>query len=99
MAFTAENLEQRRPYLTTRFYDELKTRSVNGDPFTQTADDPPKAFRVGECRVVEPGKRTSFEVLLFWKTDTRSEQRPIRVEIEKTDGRWLVDSVANSNGR
>ena len=91
-----DGLEQQRSYLTPRFFGELRARPEQPiDPFTLTADDPPKAFRAGECRVTEPGKRVSFELLLFWKTDTRSEQREIRVEAENDNGKWLIDKVTN----
>ena len=98
MTFSPEHLEARKAYLTPQFYDQLKDAQTIGDPFTQT-EDLPKAFRVSECRVVEPGKHTSLKVLLFWKTDTRSEQRPIQVESVNINGKWLVDSVANSDER
>ena len=64
----------------------------NVDPYVLTSDFP-KAFRVGECKVVQPDRRTQFEVLLFWKDDVRSEQRSIKVDTENVDGKWLIRSV------
>ena len=90
--FSSENLEKRRPFLSREFYEHLKSEPQQGDPFTRTSDLP-KAFRVGECKVVEPGRQTSFELLLFWKDDVRSEQRAIKVETENADGRWLIRSI------
>ena len=75
------------PYISPSF-----DRSAGTDPFVLT-NDFPKAFRVGECKTLEPDKRTQFEVLLFWKDDVRSEQQPIRVVTEKTNGRWLIRSI------
>jgi hypothetical protein len=92
MTFSNENLEKRNEYLTPRFFQELRDHPPPVDPFTRT-EDTPKAFRVGDCRVAEPGSRVRFDVLLFWKTDVRTEQRPIGVESAKVDGRWLVDRV------
>ena len=92
--FTPESLDRRREYLTPRFYDELRAAPPAADPFTLTADTP-KAFRAGECRVIEPAKRVSFELLLFWRTDTRSEERSINVEAENREDRWLIDRVTN----
>ena len=90
-----KGLEETRDYLTSRYFAELNARpDQTTDPFTRT-DDPPKAFRAGECRVVDPGRRVSFEVLLFWKTDTRTEQRAITVEAENQQGKWLIDKVTN----
>ena len=90
MTNSAENLEKRRQFLTPGFYEQLKGAEKPGDPFTLT-DDPPKAFRVGECEVSETGVR--FDVLLFWKTDTRSEQRSIKVLAENVSDKWLIGSV------
>lgn len=91
-AFAGGDLEIRKAYLTPRFFESIRSRPPTVDPFTLTSDTP-KAFRAGECRVVEPGRRVSFELLLFWKTDTRTEQQPIRVETENRDGNWLIDSI------
>jgi hypothetical protein len=49
--------------------------------------------------VVEEGKRTNLEVLLFWKDDVRTEQTSIRVEAENSDGRWRIDRVSRMDGR
>jgi hypothetical protein len=93
-SFNADDLERRRVYLTERFFENLKTAPPAVDPFTRT-DDVPKAFRAGECRVIDPGRRVVFELVLFWKTDTRTDQRAISVEAEKIGDKWLVDSVSN----
>jgi hypothetical protein len=93
MKFSIENLELRKRFLTAGFFDELRGREQQAlDPFTLT-NDVPKAFRVGECRVTESGKRTEFEVLLFWKDDQRSEQRTIHAEAVNDNGSWLLDGV------
>ncbi len=97
LGFSEEDLNARRNYLTPEFLVSVRDppRDVppGVDPFTRT-DDPPKAFRVGSCHLVEPGKRTRLEVLLFWKDDVRSEQRSIVVETEQRDGKWLIDRVS-----
>ena len=93
MKFSIENLEQRKRFLTAGFLDGLRAGERQTlDPFTLT-NDVPKAFRIGECRVVEGGKRTEFEVLLFWKDDKRSEQRTIHAEAVNDNGSWLLDGV------
>lgn len=92
MQFTKENLELRKRFLTHEFFDKLNGGAQSIDPFTNTADLP-KAFRVGECNVIEPGKRTDFQVLLFWKTNERSEQRSVHAEAVKIDDKWLIDNV------
>ena len=92
MALSAEGLEKKKAYLTSRLYDSLKGAASTVDPFTRTSDLP-KAFRAGECRVIESGTRTAFNILLFWKTDTRSEQRSINVTTAKVDGTWRIDAI------
>ncbi|CAN5866117.1 hypothetical protein BH20ACI4_BH20ACI4_16540 [soil metagenome] len=88
------NLKKSEVFLTARLFQELKNQNEPAkDYFTQT-DDYPKAFRVGGCDAVEQNK-TVFEILLFWKDDTRNEQREIKVESVKENGKWLIDKVEN----
>ncbi|MEO6335154.1 MAG: hypothetical protein ABIO91_09235 [Pyrinomonadaceae bacterium] len=82
--------------MAPHFFESLRKSTPSSDPFTRTADLP-KAFRVGECRLIEPGRRVSFNVLLFWKTDTRTEQRAIAVETQNVDGKWLIDSIDDAS--
>ena len=96
MTFSNENLEIRRTYLTQRFLVDLRDHPPSVDPFTRT-DDQPKAFRVGECRVKDAGRRVAFNVLLFWKTDTRTEQQPISVEAVHSGDKWLIDVVGDAS--
>ncbi len=97
MKFTRENLKAREKFLTGELAGNLSKMNAGAvDYFTQTPnDDYPKAFRVGECRVIEPEKRVALGVVLFWKTDTRSEQREIGVEAVRENDRWLVDKIGN----
>lgn len=90
LTYTADDLEKRSQFLTPDLYQRLTSEDKQVDPFTLT-DDPPKAFRVGACEVTDSGVR--FDVLLFWKTDTRTEQRPIHVVASNTEGRWLIASI------
>lgn len=92
MAFSNENLMLRKRFLSPEFVARLSETPQTFDPFTQTSDTP-KAFRVGECKVVEAGKRTNFEILLFWKDDKRSEQQSIHADAVKVNDAWLVDNV------
>ncbi|HKP68108.1 MAG TPA: hypothetical protein VJV05_02415 [Pyrinomonadaceae bacterium] len=93
LGFTDKDLEARREYLTPNFFESLRQAPQVTDPFTHM-ENPPKAFRIGECKVLQPGSRTSFEVLLFWKDDAVSEQRAIHVETQKEGSTWLVDRVS-----
>lgn len=87
-----ENLQPRGKFLTDQLNQQLLSQ-IGGatDYFTQT-DDYPKTFRVGSCEVVD-SEKTIFGVLLFWKTDTRSEQREIKVETVKRQDKWLINRV------
>jgi hypothetical protein len=100
MRFTPENLGQRKRFLTAEFTNELLILPVSPsgrDPFTITDDDLPRAFRVGGCRVTETNKRVDFGVLLFWRTDTRTEERQINVEAVKQNDKWLIDKISENN--
>ena len=92
MKFSKENLKLREKFLTAELSKQIALSQENTDPFTTGTNDIPKAFRVGECKVISP-ERTEFQVLLFWRDDTRSEQREIKVEAVKTEEKWLVDKV------
>lgn len=94
MRFSPENLQKRAKYFTPEYFKSLQNLPTGGDVFTTNNDDFPKAFRVGSCKVVDPSK-TDFEVLLFWKTDTRSEQREIHVEVVKQGDQWLINKILN----
>jgi hypothetical protein len=92
-----ENLKLREEYLTAELKQELeKQTETKKDYFTQT-DDYPKAFRIGECAVVEADKKVNLQVVLFWRDDKRSEQREVNVEAVKENETWLVNKVESRN--
>jgi hypothetical protein len=97
MTLSPENLEKRRLYLTPGFYESIENVAPPLDPFTRTSD-PPKAFRAGECRVIQPDRRVAFDILLFWKTDTRSEQRSIPLEAVRSGDTWVIDAIGDASG-
>lgn len=87
-----EYLKLREKFLTADLRDTIsKNISDRRDYFTAT-DDYPKAFRVGECEVAASDK-TIFGVLLFWKSDTRTEQREVKVEVVKQNDKWLINKI------
>ncbi len=92
MKFSPDGLAQRERFLTPSLMNEMRAAAIDTDPFTSGNTDLPKTFRVGECRVPEPG-RTRFDLLIFWKDDVRSEQRKLEVDMVKTDRGWLVDRI------
>ena len=90
--FGPEDLAAREEFLTPELAERLRNVPPEIDPFTLTADTP-KAFRLGECRTVEPERKASFDVVLFWKTDDRSEQSVVKAEAVKQNEKWLVNGV------
>lgn len=96
---TEENIRLRGRYLTPLYVesltDTLKQAPRLSDFFTGS-EDFPKAFRVGECKVLEPGKRVQFEVLLFWKDNTRTEQKSIYAGLLKEGDNWLINLVTTT---
>lgn len=95
MKFSPENLQLRERFLTPEYAASLRGKSTETDVFTVNSDDYPKAFRAGDCRLAAPDK-TVFEVLLFWKTETRTEQRRIEVAAVKQNDKWLIDKIEYS---
>ncbi len=94
MKFSQENLKLREKFLTTEFVKSLQNLQTENDVFTTNNMDFPKAFRVGKCEVVSPEK-TNIELVLFWRDDTRTEQKIIKVEVVKQSDKWLVNKILN----
>lgn len=88
--------KDRKDYLTASFGNFVSKQITNKRDFFTLEEDYPKAFRVGSCKTIAPD-RAEFGVLLFWKTDTRSEQREIKVEVVKENEKWLIDKVSKAN--
>jgi len=89
-----ENLQLREKFLTDELEQNLAVQTDDPTDYFTATNDYPKAFRVGGCEVVEPNKIV-FEVVLFWKDDTRSEQREVKVETVKQNDKWLINKVEN----
>ena len=94
MRFSQDNLRQREKFLTPEYIKSLQNVQTENDVFTTNNTDFPKAFRVGKCEVVGPAK-TNIEILLFWKTDTRTEQKAINVEVVREGDKWLINRIFN----
>jgi hypothetical protein len=100
MNLSEGNIKLREKFLTSRLRTELIVESAKlpartTEYFTGTpTTDLPKAFRVGDCKVVEPGAKVQFDILLFWKDDTRTEQRHVSTFVKKENDSWLIDSVS-----
>ncbi len=95
MKFTRVNLRQREKFLSRQLIKNLSAKDESAFDYFTATDDYPKAFRVGGCTVVEAERRAKLGVALFWKTDTRSEQKEIGVEAIEEDGKWVIDKVAD----
>jgi hypothetical protein len=94
MRFSPESLRTLEKFLTPEFAASLPNSPIDADVFTVNSNDYPKAFRIGSCHA-ESSNKTVFEVLLFWKTDERNEQRKIEIETVKRDKKWLINKIAN----
>lgn len=94
MKFTPETLQPREKFLTKELTTLLRRFVTDSEPFTLTTNDAPKAFRVSGCKVIDANK-TDVGVLLFWRDDTRTEQREIHAEVVKENGNWLINNIYN----
>lgn len=93
MKFTEANLKPREKFLSPELTKLLQKFVTESDPFTLT-DDLPKAFRVSGCSVTDANK-ADVGVLLFWRDETRTEQREIHVETVKQNDKWLINNIYN----
>ena len=87
-----ENLRLREKFLTAELKQNLAVQNDSKIDYFTGTDDYPKAFRVGGCEVASNDK-TIFDVVLFWKDDTRTEQREVKVETVKQNEKWLINKV------
>ncbi|MEJ7846926.1 MAG: hypothetical protein WKF92_02430 [Pyrinomonadaceae bacterium] len=94
MKLSPENLKLREKFLTPELIGSFENLQTEDDVFTTNSTDYPKAFRTAGCEVITPEK-TVFEVVLFWRSDERSEQKEIKVETVRQNGKWLVNKVIN----
>lgn len=93
MKFSADSLVHRKKFLSDSLSASLNSVKEGVDPFTTGTSDIPKAFRVGECKELS-NEKTEFQILLFWRDDTRSEQKEIKVEAIIEAGKWVIDTIA-----
>ena len=94
MKFSQENLKLREKFLSAEYLKSLQSIQNDADIFTTNGKDFPKTFRVGGCKVVDTNK-TNVEVIFFWKTDTRTEQKIIHAETVNENGKWLINKIEN----
>jgi len=94
MKLSKENVQKSEQFLTDELKQNLAAQAESSKDYFTATDYYPKAFRVGECSVASENK-VVFQVVLFWKDDTRSEQREIKVETVKRNDKWLIDKVEN----
>ncbi|NOT47513.1 MAG: hypothetical protein HOP17_07155 [Acidobacteria bacterium] len=92
MKASPNGLDARKRFLTPELFKRAGSAVEGTDPFTTGTTDIPKAFRAGECRVIST-ERAEYDVLLFWKDDTRTEQKTIKVQAAKVDDAWLIDKI------
>jgi len=89
-----ENLQKREKFLTNELQQNLAEQTNGAKDYFTATDDYPKAFRIGSCEVVNANK-TVFQIVFFWRDDTRSEQREVKAEVVKQNDKWLIDKVTN----
>ena len=111
--FTARNIQLRRRFFTTEFYQtllgELKRQAAytkalpdqvpdyDGDPLTNSQEYP-DSFRIG--KQLMDGDRARVTVTLLWsaRTSRGKDQRDIVVVAVKAASGWLIDDIINDEG-
>ena len=89
-----ENLKTREQFLTSDLVKILSASTETSKDYFTATDNYPKAFRVGSCTSDSDDKAT-FQVLLLWRDDVKSEQKEVHVETVKTGDAWLINKVSN----
>ncbi len=93
MKFTKENLKLREKFFSNELKQKLVSQPESATDYFTATDDYPKAFRLGSCEMLEPNKKVNMQIVLFWKTETRNEQREVQVEVIKENDNWLINKV------
>ena len=88
-----ENARARQEYLTPELLSSLLTSKEEASDYFTATTNYPKAFRVGGCNS-HGADHATFQVLFFWRDDTASEQKEVRVETVRKNGTWLIDKVS-----
>ncbi len=89
-----ENLQKRERFLTDELKRNLAAQFDDAKDYFTATDDYPKAFRIGSCEVAGEEKAV-FQIVFFWRDDTRNEQREIKIETVRQNDRWLIDKVTD----
>ena len=92
MSSSPENLKAREAFLTTELVKALSASTETKKDYFTATDNYPKAFRVGECSSGSDDK-TTLQVLLLWRDDTKNEQKEVHVETVKVGENWLINKV------
>ena len=87
-----ENLQIREKFLSADLIRQLAVQTETAKDYYTATEDYPKAFRLGGCNTIEANK-VVFQILMFWKDDVRSEEREIKVEVVKENGKWLINRI------
>ncbi|MGI9036436.1 MAG: hypothetical protein ACR2GD_10420 [Pyrinomonadaceae bacterium] len=91
--FNQENLQLRKRFLTAGLFQTLSQQPDSATDYFTKSEEPPKAFRVGECKVVEPQNKTMLGVVLFWRDNEINRQKEVAVEAVKENNGWLINKV------
>lgn len=94
MRQSAENVEAREQFLTLELLESFSSVGETSKDYFTATENYPKAFRVGSCSS-ETDKKATLQVLLFWRDDTKSEQKEVHVETVKVGDKWLINKVSD----
>ncbi len=94
MTPSAKNLKAREQFLTSSLFQELLASNEQKRDYFTATDNYPRAFRVGECNANSDDGAT-FQVVLLWRSDTRTEQKEVQAEAVNNGGRWLINKISN----
>ena len=92
MLFSKENLKLQERFLSPEFYTSLENLQTENDVFTTNSADIPRAFRLGNCKLIETNK-TNVEILLLWRNESESRQQIINAEVINQNDKWLINKI------
>ncbi|MFN0277657.1 MAG: hypothetical protein ACKVRN_03540 [Pyrinomonadaceae bacterium] len=96
MSSSAENLKAREEFLTSELKSTRTSSSETAKDYFTATENYPKAFRLGSCNS-ESNEKVTLQVLLFWRDDTKSEQKEVQIESIKVRDKWLINRVRSAS--
>ena len=90
---TDREMRNKQSEVSSRFVSPgFQTDVAEGtDPFFRSTS-PPTTFKIGKCESMNE-TRGKIQVQLYWRLESRTDQKEVYADIQKSGDRWLIEKV------